>query len=121
MEQVAEQAGDITGEVFQHFFVQCRTSHALMDHMDKYMLGRMLDQVLLLLMEPGDAELESYLNFETKAHATYGVEQHMYETLMNSVRDVVRNDLNGDYDAEISAAFDERIEYLLQKIDTVAD
>jgi hypothetical protein len=120
LEQVAESLGDITEPVFERYFAESRKSHALMDHMDRHMLGRMLDQVLLLLMEPGEAELESYLNFETRAHAAYGVEQPMYEALMNSVCGVIRESLGDDYDSDISSAFDERIQFLLDRIAVAA-
>ena len=120
MEQVAESLGDITDQVFERYFAQSSTSYALMDHMDQHMLGRMLDQVLLLLMESGEEELEGYLRFETKAHAAYGVEQPMYEALMNSVRGVIREGLGDGYDSATAAAFDERIQFLLNRIAAAA-
>jgi hypothetical protein len=120
LEQVAESLGDITDQVFEHYFSESSTSHALMDHMDQHMLGRMLDQVLLLLMEPGEVELEGYLRFETRAHAAYGVELPMYEALMNSVRSVIREGLGDGYDSDIAAAFDGRIQFLLNRIAVAA-
>ena len=54
MEQVAEKAGDIAPAIFARYFERCGDSRALMEHMDEHMLGRMMDQVLLLIMEPGE-------------------------------------------------------------------
>ena len=116
-EQVAETAGDITESVFRCYFEQSSDSAALMDHMDKHMLGRMMDQVLLLLMESGDTELASYLEFETKVHKSYGVEMSMYQDLMWSVCQVVGEVLDTDFHPDVADAFEERIGFLLREIE----
>lgn len=113
---LAERAGDVTQTVMSHYFQRYADSKALMEHMDRHMLGRMMDQVLLLLMEPGEAELESYLEFETANHRSYGVQPHMYENLLATVREVVAETLGDDYDAETKAAFESRSHYLLDAI-----
>ena len=116
MEQVAERGGDITSNVIDRYFERCADSKALMDHMDKYMLGRMVDQVLLLLMEADESELESYLRFETASHRSYGVEQHMYQSLMAAVRDVIIKILGDDFTTEMDTALNARTEFLLGEI-----
>ncbi|MEM8769613.1 MAG: globin [Pseudomonadota bacterium] len=113
---LAERAGDVTPTVMDHYFERCADSKALMEHMDRHMLGRMMDQVLLLLMEPGEDELESYLEFETANHRAYGVQQHMYENLLSTVREVVANALGNDYTPATAAAFEARSSYLLEAI-----
>ena len=115
-ERVAERAGDITGRVFDRYFERSAASRALMDHMDEHMLGRMMEQVLLLLMERGDSELDGYLAFETQAHTSYGVDQTMYAELMGAVTDVIASALGDDFQAEERAAFDARTRYLLDAI-----
>ena len=120
MELVAEQAGDITEAVFKRYFDRCSGSRALMDHTDEYMRGRMMTQVLLLLMESGEAELASYLEFETDAHKAYGVQQHMYENLLASVHEEVQQILNGSFTAEMDTAFRARIDHLLSAIETAS-
>ena len=120
MELVAERAGDITEAVFRRYFDRCSGSKALMDHTDEYMRGRMMTQVLLLLMESGEAELASYLAFETDAHKAYGVQQHMYENLLASVREEVQQILDGSFTPEMDAAFSARIDHLLSEIEAAA-
>ncbi|MGE0625852.1 MAG: globin [Pseudomonadales bacterium] len=120
MELVAERAGDITEAVFARYFDRCAGSRALMDHMDEYMRGRMMTQVLLLLMEPGEQELASYLHFETDAHKSYGVEQYMYENLLAAVHEEVAQALNGAFTPAMDAAFRSRIDHLLKEIAAAA-
>jgi len=120
MELAAERAGDITEAVFARYFDRCSGSRALMDHTDEYMRGRMMTQVLLLMMEPGEAELESYLAFETDAHAAYGVQQYMYENLLAAVHETVADALNGSFTPAMDSAFSARIDHLLKAIAAAA-
>ena len=120
MERVAEKAGDITPAIFARYFERCAESKALMDHMDEHMLGRMMDQVLLLIMEPGEEELTSYIKFETASHRAYGVQPHMYESLMRSVQDILASELGEEFTQEMADAFQGRIDYLLQEITSAA-
>ncbi len=120
MALAADRAGDITEAVFTRYFARCSGSRALMDHTDEYMRGRMMAQVLLLLMEPGEAELASYLEFETDAHKAYGVEQYMYENLLAAVHEEVAEILNGSLTPAMDSAFRSRIAYLLSQIQAAA-
>ena len=96
MELLAERAGDVSGRILERYFENCPEAAQLMDHMDSYMLGRMIDQVLLLIMESDDAELESYLRFETASHHSYGVQSHMYAKLFDAVLNVASDGIPGD-------------------------
>lgn len=116
MELAAEKAGDITPAVFERYFQRCNDSKALMEHMDEHMLGRMMEQVILLLMESGEDELASYIEFETASHRSYGVQLHMYESLMLSVQDVIKDALRDTYTPAMAAAMKSRIDYLLGEI-----
>mgnify|MGYP001811687065 CR=1 FL=1 len=120
MERLAEKAGDVSPAIFTRYFERCGESKALMDHMDEHMLGRMMDQVLLLIMEPGEDELTSYIEFETASHRSYGVEPHMYESLMKSVQDVLASELAEDFTQEMKDALQKRIDYLLKAITAAA-
>jgi hypothetical protein len=84
--------------------------------MDEHMLGRMMEQVLLLLMETDDDELNSYLNFETRNHISYGVTDDMYDNLMAAVMDVVREALGDDFTSEVEGGFNRRVHFLLSAI-----
>jgi hemoglobin-like flavoprotein len=116
LEIVAETAGDIAPQVFERYFKACPDSAKLMDHMDNYMLGRMMDQVLLLLMEDDDTELENYLTFETSSHKSYGVEDHMYQKLFSAVRDTVSEAVGTKWTGSYQDAWRSRIDTLLGKI-----
>ena len=120
METLAEKAGDVTPAIFRRYFERCQESRALMDHMDEHMLGRMMDQVLLLIMESGEEELASYLNFETANHRSYGVEAHMYGSLLHSVQDVIAETLGDDLTPSMARALKARIDYLLGALTAAA-
>ena len=120
MELVADRAGDITPRVFERYFERSAAARKLMDHMDEHMLGRMMDQVLLLFMDPEDEELNGYLEFETGTHLSYGVDTEMYRALMAAVRDVIDDSLGSDFTQPMQAAFDARTEFLLNAIDHAA-
>lgn len=116
MELVAEKAGDISPAISKRYFERCSDSKALMEHMDQHMLGRMMDQVLLLLMESGEEELGSYIDFETSSHRSYGVEPYMYERLMLAVQDVMVQSLGSEFTPVMAEAFQSRIDDLLEAI-----
>jgi hypothetical protein len=120
MERVADKAGDIAPAIFARYFERCGESRALMDHMDEHMLGRMMDQVLLLIMEPGEEELTSYIEFETASHRSYGVQPHMYESLMRSVQDILARELGDEFTQEMNDALQGRVDYLLNEITAAA-
>ena len=116
LEIVAEKAGDIAPAVIHRYHARCTDSALLMDHMDNYMLGRMLDQVFLLLMEEGTAELRNYLEFETMNHLSYGVENFMYDNLFDAVFETVRSIAGDTWSAEFESAWQARIEVLTREI-----
>jgi hemoglobin-like flavoprotein len=116
LEIVAESAGDITSQVFDNYHRSCPASAKLMDHMDDYMLGRMMDQVLLLMMEEGEQELAAYLEFETKSHESYGVEHYMYDNLFEAVLTTVRQAAGKQWADRFQSAWERRINTLLQRI-----
>jgi len=116
LEIVSESAGDITSEVFRTYHEDCPASAKLMDHMDNYMLGRMMDQVLLLMMEEGEQELSAYLEFETKSHQSYGVEPYMYDNLLNALLKTVRRAAGSQWQPVYQTAWENRISTLLQRI-----
>lgn len=116
LELIAERAGDINPQILAAYFASCPASAALMEHMDNYMLGRMLDQVLLLIMESDDAELENYLRFETASHNSYGVESYMYEKLFAAVLQVARSSCGEQWNDRYQQAWQQRLATLLSRI-----
>ena len=70
---------------------------------------------LVVTIEAYDDE-RSYLEFETRMHASYGVLPHMYNNLLLGVRDAVRGALADDWNAAHEAAWTSRLALLTAEI-----
>ncbi len=121
LELAAETAGDIVPAVFQRYFRRCPAAAELMSHMDQHMHGRMLDEVLRLLMtEHYDAD-DTYLNFEVKNHRlAYGVQNSMYPELFAAVQETVSDALGEQWTEAFAAAWQDRLGALLKEIEARA-
>jgi hemoglobin-like flavoprotein len=111
-----ERLGDITAPVYERYFANCPGSKELMAHIDQYVQGRMLAEVIELLLAPDPTTMRDYLKFETRTHASYGVETAMYRNLLSSVRDVVREALGEQWDTLHERGWQSRIDALLAEI-----
>ncbi len=120
-EVAAERDGDVTQPVYERYFASCPGSRQLMSHIDGYVQGRMLEEVIELLLTADPAGLRDYLRFEMKTHLSYGVESTMYRNLFSAVRDVVRDALDSDWDAAYEQAWAQRTTALLAEIDVAAE
>ena len=60
--------------------------------------------------------LPIYLEFETRTHASYGVEPYMYANLLLGVRDAVRDAMGDNWTAADQAAWDGRLAELNAEI-----
>lgn len=119
LEQLAE-SGDVTRLLYQRFAAGHPQQAALMSHMDDYMLGRMMGDVLTLVMtDPADID-SNYLNFEVSSHRAYGVTADMFPPLLAVVRDVARERLGGRWDGATDAAWTERLDGLTDAIERAA-
>jgi len=116
LEIAAERLGDFTPPVYERYFANCPGSKQLMSHIDRYVQGRMLAEVVELLLEPNPAVMRGYLQFETRTHASYGVEATMYRNLLSSVREVVREALGEAWSETYDHAWQVRIDALLEEI-----
>lgn len=117
LELAAESAGDITHQVYENYFNRCEGSAALMSHIDDIVRGRMLEEVMRLIMLPGYKGEQQYLDFEVNNHRTaYSVEPHMYGNLLAALRDTVRESLDGQWNERFDAAWNARMESLLAEI-----
>ena len=118
-ELAAERAGDITEEVYRRYYENCPESAEIMSHVDVYMQGRMMNEVLNLVMTDPD-ESEQYLAYETRNHASWGVRGHMYVNLLQAVRDTVRAAVGDDWNQTVDAAWQNRIDHLLRTIEAAS-
>lgn len=117
LEMVAEKKGDITAPVYQHYFNKCPESKELMWHIDHLVQGKMLDEVLRLIMIEDPQSEKSYLNFEVRTHQqSYGVQSYMYLNLFDSVKEAVMEALAEDWNADFESAWKTRINSLLEAI-----
>ncbi len=120
LEHVAERAGDIAPEIYRRFAARAPQAAALMSHMDEFMVGRMMQDVLLLLMTRPDDIERDYLKFEVGSHRSYGTTPQMFLPLLEAVRDTVREHLGSDWSAAFEQAWSERITALVARIEAVA-
>jgi hemoglobin-like flavoprotein len=118
LEIAAELIGDLTEPVYAAYYEECPEAQALMAHVDMHMQGRMLDEVLRLLMTADfDAE-EGYLDFEVENHRGYNVEPEMYPGLFRAVESVVREGLGARWTEVFDTAWAARLDALLEEIST---
>lgn len=116
-EVAAERVGDIVEPVYARYFARDPDAAALMSHMDHLTLGRMLNEVVRLLMTADYESDGGYLDFEVKNHQwAYRVHGRMYSELLNAVRDTVEEAMAGDWNAAYAAAWQERLATLLREI-----
>lgn len=115
LELAAEQVEDLTAPVYERYFEASPESDGLMGHMDMLMRGRMLGEVINLLIMPDD-DLDVTLNFEVKTHAANGVHIEMYGQLFDAVHFVVRNVVGDQWTSEFDTAWQRRLDYLNKEI-----
>lgn len=115
-ERAAEVAGDITPAVYEHFYLRCPAAREVTAHLDPHMKGRMLEEVIELLLQPPDAIDDAQLAFETSNHRSYGTDPSHYRPLLEAVRDSLREALGAEWSSEVDAAWTHRIEALTARI-----
>ncbi|MEQ8485637.1 MAG: globin [Pseudomonadales bacterium] len=120
LDAVAQQDIDLTDPVLDHYATRRPESAALMAHMDEYMKGRMMADVLMLLMTPPAEVDHQYLTFEVESHRAYGVTIEQFPDLLASVRDSVREVLGDAWDAAAEQAWGARISAHMDAIRAVA-
>lgn len=118
LEIAAEQIGDITVPVYQRYYRDCPDAHEVMAHVDQHMQGRMLDELLRLLMVRDFSQERGYLDFEVENHRAYNVGPEMYPDLCRAVRMVVRDGLGDRWTAAFEDAWADRVSALLAEIDS---
>jgi hemoglobin-like flavoprotein len=120
-ELAAESGEDITERVHTNFVAANPPSGELMDHMDEHMLGRMMEEVLTVLLAPESDSQRGYLHFEVDSHKAYGVEKSMYPNFLVAVRDAIRTLLGARWNQNFEAAWDERMASVLKEIDMAVE
>lgn len=116
LEQAAE-AGDPVPAVYARWFERDPQAAAVMDYVDPVTRGRMIAGVLELLLLDDVEEREAYLAFELANHRAYGARPGMYDSLLDAVRDVVREACGEDWDAARDRAWARRLGQLKRELE----
>lgn len=115
-ELAAESGRDITADAYERFYARCPEAREVMSHVDEHMQGRMLEEVLELLMtEDGEVD-DGQLAFEMSNHRAYGTSPEHYRPLLEAVRDTVAAELGNNWTDDIATAWEQRITNLLGQI-----
>jgi hypothetical protein len=81
-----------------------------MSHIDHLVRGKMMEEVMRLLMLEDTATEDEYLSFEMKTHEqAYSVIQSMYASLLTSIWEIVREGVADDWTEDFESAWQERI------------
>ncbi len=112
LEVAASLRDDLTGPVYARHARAAPDTHDLMSHMDAYMRGRMLNDLLALLMTEPEEVDPGYLAFEVQSHRAYGVTPAMFRPLLECVRDTVAGLLGERWTPCMDAAWGSRISAL---------
>ena len=120
LEAAAETGQDVTEAVNRAFHDLEPQAAGLMDHMDEHMLGRMMQEVLVVLMTENPDDQLDYLNFEVGSHLGYGVTASMYGALFAAVRDCVRDLIGKSWTPATETAWNQRIRKLEEIIENAA-
>jgi hypothetical protein len=117
LEIAAERSGDITPAVYDIYFENSPGSRELMAHVDHLVRGKMLEEVMRLLMVEDMAVEDQYLTFEMKTHEeSYSVIESMYASLLQAVWQVVREGTGEEWNAAYETAWQERVASLHDEI-----
>lgn len=116
LESAAAVEPDFYGATFSRYFELCPDSRELMQHTDEMMRGRMMEQVVGLLMDADAESLEVYFKFEVGNHEAYGAQPHMYAHLFQACEDVTRELCTLPWGPEEDAAWAKQRRVLLEMI-----
>lgn len=116
-ELAADKAGDVTDAIYKQYFEDCPGSEKLMENVDPGVKGKMIQEVLRLIMVDDYNEEVEYLNFEVNFHrGSYSVEEHMYANLLKAVHKVIKDATADQWTATFENAWVDRIEKLGQEL-----
>ena len=117
LELYAERRGDMAPRVYERFFELNPDAAALMEYSDEYMRGRMFASMIELFLSDEHLEPGDYLTWELENHIkAYSATTAMYESLFQSMRDVLDNDLGADWRSEWQEAWASRIGRIMEHV-----
>ena len=117
LECYAERHGDLAPRVYERFFELNPEAAALMEYSDEYMRGRMFASMVELFLSDEHLEPGGYLDWELENHIkAYSATTVMYESLFQSMRDVLDNDLGADWRPEWQQAWAARMDRIMEQV-----
>ena len=88
LELAAGKSDDLSPDVYSRYFARCAGSEALMSHVDNLVRGKMLNEVMRLMMEPTLDTESTYLDFEVGRLA---VERRLHHQAHHLVQHLAAN------------------------------
>ena len=117
LELYAERHGDMAARVYERFFELNLEAAALMEYSDEYMRGRMFASMVELFLSDEHFGPGGYLAWELENHIkAYSATTAMYESLFQSMRDVLDRDLGADWRPEWQEAWANRIDRIMEQV-----
>ena len=117
LELYAERHGDMAHRVYKRFFELNPEAAALMECSDEYMCLPMFASMLELFLSDEHLEPGGYLTWELENHIkAYSATKAMYESLFQSMRDVLDNDFGADWRSEWQEAWASRIGCIMEHV-----
>ncbi len=114
LEIAAEKCGDINAAVYERYFQKSPGSEELMTHIDHLVRGKMMEEVMRLIMLEDTSAEDEYLIFEMKTHEeAYSVIQDMYGALLTAIWEIIREGIGDQWTEEFEGAWEERVTALL--------
>ena len=118
LECYAEHHGDMAPRVYKRFFELNPEAAALMEYSDEYMRGRMFASMVELFLSDEHLEPGGYLDWELENHIkAYSATTAMYESLFQSMHDVLDTNLGADWRPDWQEAWANRIDRIMVKVD----
>ena len=117
LECYAERHGDMAPRVYECFFELNPEAAALMEYSDEYMRGRMFASMIELFLSDEYLEPGGYLTWELDNHIkAYSATPAMYESLFQSMRDVLDKDLGAEWRSEWQEAWANRVDRIMEQV-----
>jgi hemoglobin-like flavoprotein len=116
LEVAALHCEDLTDPVYQRFFEVHPEAAEMMKHVDLHVRGRMLNDVLSLLLSPAESTDRVLLEFEVASHRNYGVGEELYAPFLAAIRDTSRELSSEIWDEHLESGWNQRINQLLTGI-----
>ena len=107
----------MASRVYERFFELDPEAAALMEYSDEHMRGRMFASLLELFLSDEHLGPSGYLNWELENHIkAYSATTAMYESLFQSMRDVLEKDLGTEWRSEWQEAWASRVARIVKQV-----